>query len=133
MRRFKDVDLLVLTSAEIEQRRMPFSKNEVVVNSDTNELRGGPGAWDEMDVLIRPTFQLGPDGNGSPVSGGNAPAMMIYSTDETGNPAINQLVPASGRLLYISDTERLYVGDGIKTVLEHLVGSKYLVPKRELK
>lgn len=135
MRRYENVDLLVMTTAEIHGRRASFAKNQVVINSDTKELRGGPGRWDDMEVLIAPTVTMVNDVNGGSGSVKAAPPTIVASYGEAadaGHPT-GKTVPVPGQMVYILNTGRLYVGDGEKSIAELVAGTQYLVPKSELK
>lgn len=134
MKRFKDVDLLVMTAAEITSRRARFTKDEVVLNTDTKEMRGGPGHWDELDVLVAPTASIVTEVNGSAGAVTVAPEMIIASSDDALFEAgqLSKMVPRRGQLLFIEDTGRLYVGDGSGSVLQMVKNTNYLTPRSEV-
>lgn len=135
MRRYENVELLVMTTAEIQGRRARFGKNEVVINSDTKELRAGPGRWPEMEVLIAPTSSMVRDVNGASGSVKAAPPTIVARSSEAGNPAhaTGMLIPESGQFVYILETGRLYVGDGRTTIAQLVAGTQYLVPKSDMR
>lgn len=137
MMRLQSPAFTIVNNTDLQGRSIPFMSDELVFNSDTKELRLGPGLWGNCLVLIP-----APAGGGGAVSSVNGMTgdvvvghrmWRVTSTDAANNVDGSGVeIPLAGQMVYITDQHRVYVGDGINTLLALVAAGNYLVPAGEL-
>ncbi len=135
MLRLQSPMFTVVNGTDLEGRTRPFLSDELVFNSDTKELRLGPGTWESCLQLIAP----GGGGGVSSVNGMTGDVVVghrmwrVTSTDAANNvDGSGAETPLPGQMIYITNQHRVYVGDGINTLFALVAAGNYLVPAGEL-